>query len=268
VKHRAVIIAVVLLASSSTARAQNPPTSWGVVGTFVPEWHIPPPLETIAALHFSEDDIAIDKQNLQGIEFRLGVARGRARSGDWGVSFLRRTFDDVATAGISGGGCIGNLAALQCEDFGTELTRRNVLLSGVEAYKFMPFVTIAERVQVGLNVAGGFGFMSGNVDTKTTNTKYTCAFPPGVFPEPEGSDEPFAACKGGTISNVRTIETGRSTADVSRILKSDSKMLPIGKVELGAAVIAGPRVKVRVAGGFSYPGVNAVSISGVYFFRD
>jgi len=42
--------------------------------------------------------------------------------------------------------------------------------------------------------------------------------------------------------------------------------MPIGRVEVAAAAIAGPRLKIRVAGGLNYPGVNVFSIIGVYFF--
>ena len=45
-------------------------------------------------------------------------------------------------------------------------------------------------------------------------------------------------------------------------------MLPLGRVELAGAVLIGPRFKVRVGGGFSYPGTNAVAVTGVYFFGD
>jgi hypothetical protein len=262
---------LVLLVTSAPASAQSAgPSSWGVVGSFVPEWHVPSFLEAVAALHFSEDDISIEDQDLKGTEFRIGIARGRALSGDWGVSFVRRTFDDKTVSGINGSGCTGGgtgVVVLQCQDFESELTRNDVLLNGLEVHKFIPFVTISQRVQVGLNVGGGFGFMSGTVDAKEFQTSYTCTFPPGVFPD-FGSDVdgPFSQCSNATISNVTTVQTGSSTDDVSRILKSDSDLMPIGHVEIAAAVIAGPRLKIRIAGGLNYPGVNAVSITGVYFF--
>ncbi len=137
----------------------------------------------------------------------------------------------------------------------SELTRRDVLLNGLEVHKFIPFVTFSQRVQVGLNVGGGFGFMSGHVDAVEFQTSYTCTFPPGVFPDfGAGGDEPPNPCSNATITNVTTVQTGSSSDDVSRILKSDSDLMPIGRVEVAAAFIAGPRLKIRVAGGLNYPG--------------
>jgi hypothetical protein len=241
-------------------------SSWGVVGTFVPAWEVTPTFEPVATLHFSEDEIAIEDQNLKGAEFRIGIARGRATGGDWGVSFVRRTFEDIDTRGVSGGGCSGGgttAIILQCEDLETALARRDTRLNGIEAHKFVPFVTIARRVQVGINLAGGIGFMTGQVDIANFRTTYTCTFPPGVFPEFVGPDSP---CTGATISNQTTVQTGSSSDDIGRLLKSDSTMLPIGRAEIGAAVIVAPQFKVRIAGGLNYPGTNMVSITGIVFF--
>ena len=273
-RQRAALMCLVLLVSvvsvaPASAQTGNP-SSWGVVGSFVPKWYVPSFLEPVAALHFSEEDMSIEDQDLKGTEFRIGIARGRAMSGDWGVSFVRRTYDESTISGINGTSCTGGgtgAIVLQCQDLESELTRRDVLLNGLEVHKFIPFATISQRVQVGLNVGGGFGFMSGHVDVAEFQTSYTCTFPPGVFPDFGGSgDGPPDPCSNATISNVTTVQTGSSTDDVSRILKSDSDFMPIGRVEVAAAVIAGPRLKIRVAGGLNYPGVNVFSITGVYFF--
>lgn len=267
------LICSMLLAWPSMAAAQTGErSSWGVAATFVPEWHVPPSLEILAALHFSEDEISIKAQNLRGKDFRVGIARGRALDGDWGVSFVRRTFDDGTSTGINGSGCSGggqgSSVVRQCEELSTDLVRRGALLNGFEAHKFIPFVTIARRVQVGANIAGGIGWVSGEVDVTSYRTSYRCTYPPGVSPDFEYDfDIPFAQCAGATISNVATVQTGSGTGDYKQFLKSESGMLPIGRVEIGAAVIVTPQLKVRVAGGLNYPGVNAIAGTGVYFFR-
>ncbi len=102
-RQRAALMCLVLLVSSAPASAQSAnPSSWGVVGSFVPKWYVPSFLEPLAALHFSEDDMSIEDQDLKGTEFRIGIARGRALSGDWGVSYVRRTFDESTVSGING----------------------------------------------------------------------------------------------------------------------------------------------------------------------
>jgi hypothetical protein len=260
-----------VLVFAAPAAAQGARSSWGVSGTFVPEWRVPSALEVIAALHFSEDDLSIEDQNLKGPELRIGIVRGRAEAGDWGVSFVRRGFDEVATTSIGGGGCTGTTQGgtfvLQCESLSSEMARRDVVLNGIEVHKYIPFVTISDRVQIGLNVAGGFGSVSGQVDLASFRATATCTFPPGVLPGMNTDfDAEFPECVGATISNLVRTPTGSSTDDISRFLKSDSSLLPIGRVEIGAGVIVSPRFKVRVHGGLNYPGVNNVSITGVYFF--
>ena len=63
--------------------------------------------------------------------------------------------------------------ATECGVFGTSgcflsgETRilRGVTLSGVEALKFIPFVTIKRRVQIGVTVGGGVGTLDGTLET-------------------------------------------------------------------------------------------------------
>ena len=262
--------ALVLSVTAPLYAQDNQSSSWGIVGTVVPAWKVTSTFEPIAALHFSEDDIAIQDQNLNGAEFRLGVARGRATGGDWGVSFVRRTFEDLNTRSFSGGGCSGGgttVLVLRCEDFEADLVRRDTVLNGIEAHKFVPFVTIARRVQVGMNFAGGVGFMSGTVDITNFRTTYNCTFPPGVFTgfADPGDHGPGSQCVGATISNRATVQTGSSSGDIGRLLTSESTMLPIGRAEIGAAVILAPQFKVRIAGGLNYPGINTVAVTGVVF---
>lgn len=264
---------LLLLAFPHSATAQSEPSSWGVAGTFVPGWYVPSSFEAMAAWHFSEDELSIEAQDLKGSEFRIGIVRGRASSGDWGVSFVRRTFDDVTTSSSQGGGCLGSTVGgvfvQDCEDFGVDMTRRDATLNGIEVHKFIPFVTIRNRVQIGVNVAGGFGVVGGEVDLADSRTTFRCTYPPGVFPNFDGFDgtTPFGQCAGATISNVQTTQTGAVTDEFSRFLKNESGFLPIGRAELAVAVIATDSLKVRVGGGLNYPGVNAFTVTGIYFFR-
>ena len=272
---RIICTCLVLLFVSTSAHAQGTESSsWGVVGSFVPNWKIPQKLEPIATLHFTEDDADIRDLDLSGKEFRIGIVRGRTQSGDWGVSFVRKTFVDRQIEGYRSPGCQGGgsgVVILQCEETWTNLDRRGVLLNGVEVHKFIPFATISRLVQIGLNIAGGMASAQGQIDSTSFRSSYRCTFPPGVFPDFGSQGDPDAApiCSGATISNQSTVQTGATSDDVSRMLKSESsKWLPLGKVEIAAGVIVGPRVKVRVAGGLNYPGTNAVSVTGIFFLGD
>ena len=269
-------LSLVIVASSLPAHAQSAePSSWGVVGSVVPRWNIPPNLEVVAALHFSEDDAEIKDLDLRGGDFRIGIARGRMRSGDWGVSFVRRTYVDHDLEGFRSPGCQGGNQpgqpfTLQCEERWTNLHRRDVRLDGVEVHKFIAFATIANRVQIGMNIGGGIGSVNGAIDTESFQSNYTCTYPLGTLPpyfDPNFQfTEDFDQCVGATKSPPVTVQTGATSEDVSRMLAIESsKRLPIGRVEVAGAVLLGPRFKVRVAGGLNYPGTNAVSVTGVYF---
>ena len=265
------LFALLLAGLSTPAFAQDASSSWGVIGSFVPQWSVPSSLEQLAALHFSEDELSIEAQNLRGSEFRIGVVRGRTSSGDWGVSFVRKTYDETSRPSVMGGACsggtVGNAVVLDCEDLITDLTRVDTVLNGFEVHKYIPFVTIARRAQIGVNLGGGVGALSGSVTLADSVVSYRCTFPPGVFPEFSGDqDGPFAACAGAPVTVLSTVPGATSTDDASRFLKSESNWLPIGRVELAAAVIVSSRVKVRVAGGLNYPGVNAVSVAAMYLF--
>jgi hypothetical protein len=265
-------LSLLLVGVSAPAAAQGgSSSSWGVIGSFVPEWYVPSSLEPVAALHFSEDDLSIEAQNLRGSEFRIGVARGRTLSGDWGVSFVRKAYDDATQSAVMGGSCSGgtvnNSLVLQCEDLITDFTRSDNVLNGFEVHKYIPFVTIARRAQVGVNLAGGFGAVSGQVTLADSVVNYRRTFPPGVFPEFSGDQSgPFASCAGAPVTVLNTVPGSVTTDDAARLLKSESNWLPIGRAEVAVAVIVAPRVKLRVAGGLNYPGVNTISVTGLYLF--
>jgi hypothetical protein len=266
--HRILLVGLLALVFPGLSSAQDDePSSWGVIGSFVPEWKVPERLEILAAAHFSEDDASIAELDLRGGEFRIGVARGRALSGDWGVSFVRKTLEDNVIDGTFGRSCFGTSSSpvwvLQCQRLTSQLSRQDVLLNGIEVHKFIAFATIGQVVQLGLNLGGGYGWAKGTVDTTSFQVNFTCTLPPGA-PSPFGPGSPEDPCTGATISHETTVQTGAPSRDLLRLFKSEG--MPIGRAEVAAAVLLGPRVKVRVAGGLNYPGTNIVSVTGIYFF--
>jgi len=66
--------ALCLLLLPTGALAQDQ-THWAVVGSVTPQWKVPSQLEELF-------DGTVD---LKGTDFAIGIARGRHRSGDWGV---------------------------------------------------------------------------------------------------------------------------------------------------------------------------------------
>jgi hypothetical protein len=121
---------------------------------------------------------------------------------------------------------------------------RGVKQIGVEVHKFIPFVTIKRRVQVGLNVAGGVSKFEGTVEFHELNPQFS--FDPRT-----------------NQSTVRVTEA-TSSRPMSEI--PTFSPFPFGKVEAAVAVILAPGVKVRGSGGFDFPGYTKFSLTGVFLF--
>lgn len=254
------------LGAGSAVAQQRPPASWGVVGTLVPKWQVPSSLEVVAGLHISEDDLAIEDQDLRGDEFRIGIVRGRPLGGDWGVSFVRRRFVDVNAEGDNGAGYGFSNGIYESTTALSRVSRRSVQLTGIEAHKFVGFATIANRVQLGLNLAGGFGKPSGQVDSALFITTTRCRNPSFSLPTTAGPEiENPCAAPGATIISQSTQPGGSSSNEAyPGLFKRD--LMPIGRVELGVGVAIVRQLTVRIAGGLNYPGTNNVTITGIYFF--
>lgn len=104
-----------------------------------------------------------------------------------------------------------------------------VSLTGVEIHRFSPFVTVGGTVQVGLEYGGGVGTLAGNV--------------------------------------VATNRPGSGVRDVTDALREHGiPIVPLARAELAAAVIAAPGVKVRIKGGFNFPGLQTFSVTINYLF--
>ena len=111
---------------------------WGVQISFTPEWR--------------SEDLAGDLLNLQrldmsGSDFTVGFARGRMRSGHWGLSLLRQRWKDAAICGDS-----------ECYE-----STGSAWLQGFAANWFLPFGSpfAGDRVQAGMHVDLGGGWLQG-----------------------------------------------------------------------------------------------------------
>lgn len=109
--------------------------------------------------------------------------------------------------------------------------RDDVVMNGVEINKFAPFGTIKDRVQIGLIVGGGVAGVSG-----------TAAGPTG-----------------------ESVEVERVFALAG---DEDVGVHPLFRLELAGAAIVGAGFKIRVSGGFDWPGTAKFGIGGVYFFGE
>ena len=229
---------VFLLAFPPSVLAQSENSHWGVIVAFTPEWSV--------ADGLFEDLFESQPNNLTGSEFQIGIARGRMLSGDWGVSLVRRKVKEGSTIGAREQQCENVGSNTQgCYVFGDVYRYNDVMLTGLEVHKFLPFVTVKERVQVGVNFSGGFGVYSGTA----TQTRHDSDF---VFVPPNSN---------------RIVERAPVTTpgiEAKTLFALDT--VPLGKLELAVAGILAPGVKVRVGYGLDFPGYPIFSVSGVYLF--
>jgi len=229
---RPLALVVMISASVSIPRvaAAQDGSHWGVAASFTPKWTVPDRLKVV----FDADEV-----DLESSDFTIGVARGRQTGGDWSVSFVRKAFKDgssISDIGVDCGafvnGCFAN---------GESLTTQNVRLNGVLAVKFIPFVTIHRRVQIGITLGGGVGTLSGTLDRRVVFADYRF----------DGSGQP---------SGVQ--EETHETVDAKELFPFSP--VPLGVVQISGGVMVAPGLKIRATGGLDFPGSSKFTIYGVY----
>lgn len=222
---RVLLLVVVIGVPPARAQAQRTNDShWGVAASSTPNWTL---AEPVRKLIFEGDG------TIEGSEFTVGLVRGSTRGGDWGVSFVRKPFKDGSGETTSDEQCY-NPAQTQCATETESTLTQGVYLNGVQVHWFIAFATIKNRVQIGLNLAGGVGSMNGNV-VKTKD-----GFQPNFNPKTGQA----------TLTPTHTVET---------LLAKDEllPMFPLGKLEVESAVIVTPALKVKIAGGLNFPSIGA-----------
>jgi hypothetical protein len=234
--YRLSTLFVVVCLFPAAASAQNA-SHWGVVVSFAPEhsWKVIPKMTEFLFDPGEHVDV-------RSTDFRIGIARGRDLGGDWGVSYVRRNIADGSRFENTTEICTGNT---QCVTALSEFAlTRGVTQIGVEVHKFIPFVTIKRRAQIGLNVAGGVSKFEGSVEFHEFDTDFT--FDPRT----------------GQVTNRRVESvSSRPMSDIPTF-----SPFPFGRVEAAVAVILAPGVKIRGSGGFDFPGYTMFSITGVFLF--
>lgn len=174
----------------------------------------------------------------------LKAVRGSDLGGDWSVTFVRnwfatdQVFDDTFEEDV----CLPpDFTTCETVTEGSIFT----ILGDVEVFavkyeKFTPFVTIKDRVQIGLTYGVGIGSLRGTVIEQRFE-----AFDPDT-------GEPIPPTE-------TTIET-----EIKEFYVLD--FVPIGSVEAAVAVVLAPGLKARVTGGFNYPNTQVFSFTFNYLF--
>lgn len=227
----AAVAILTITSSAGLAQAQEDRKShWGASVSFTPQWKAH---EKLQELLWAEGD-----GTLEGSEFTVGLVRGSTRGGDWGVSFVRKP--------VKNGTTITRFTEESDAQFLVRQTHRIVFqdtyLQGVEFHAFIPFATIKNRVQIGLNLAGGIATTKGTVEETFD-----------MFSQ-------FRLPNGEVFTNT---DTSSNTFPASEVVY---EYQPLGKVEAQAAFILAPSVKLKVGGGFNMPSAASFRVGLVFLF--
>jgi hypothetical protein len=167
-----------------------------------------------------------DQIDMGGSEVRFGVVRGDVLGSDWGFWFVDKAIDENSTLEVDVSACPGE----PCGRFYRTLAETR--LTGVEFYQFQPYKTWRDRVQLGMVGAVGVGWLRGTIHKRTVS---------GL-----GAAESF-------------------TVPAEELFPPSSTRVPLVKLEIAAAGIVAPGLKVRVGGGFSMPGYHTFGVTVYYF---
>lgn len=244
IKASFVAMFVAVLAFAGSAQAQDK-SSWGVSVDVTPHWEQVSFIKTITGDDFT----------LEGQEIRFGLVRGRVRGGDWGVSLVYGKIDNKSFSRKrtgEGSFCrsfFGSAGSAQCvkTEIDTEYYFSDVSLLGLEVHKYVPFVTIANRVQVGMNFGGGATWAKGSVEKHDVET--------------QKADQPGG---GVEVSQTRTVET--ITAKEAFRDTFWLPVIPTGRIEVIAGVIATENLKIKIGGGVNFPGQHKFTVGVAYLF--
>ena len=231
------VLVVWLVAAPAASLAQGTDSHWGIGGSLTPTWKSN---ETLRKPYIEGEG------ELEGKEFTIGIVRGSSRGGDWGVSFVHKPFKDGVSIVEAGEGESSSCNGGFCSINSTTITdtMQDVKLTGVEFHWFKPFGTIADRLQIGINLAGGVASVKGTVvETFVSESTLT---------------------NNGNVV-LHEINTDTFDAPAGEVLRD---IWGLGKVELQAAIIASPQFKIKISGGMNIPAAASFRVGAVILFGD
>jgi hypothetical protein len=231
--HPTFVFFMVLMGSTPpSVLAQDANDShWGLSASFTPVW--------TSDDEFREKILNLEGEGtVEGTEFTIGFVRGSTGGGDWGVSYVRKPFKDGSGTIRIDESCFDT----SCSTTTRRLVTQDVMVTGPEFHWFRPFGTIKGRVQIGINVGGGVGFVRGTID-QTTDFVNSFTLPNGQV----------------VVTSNRDVFSGPATDVMYSIV-------PLIKAEAQGAIIVAPGFKIKIGGGLNFPSVATVRIGAVYLF--
>jgi hypothetical protein len=237
--------------------AAVPRSSWAVSAALIPAWRMPGGLEK-ALFGVTTSDYRIG-----GSELRIGFARGRSESGDWGFALVMKRLQ-AGTFVARGSPVPRNVATT------TYSVTDGMWLTGAEVYKFLPVLRLGRRHQLGVVVAAGAAIKPGGSverridgaifasDPFATATPRMVSQGPGVMVDDLGTLVDVPAGRTEVVDRV-------AARDLFHLSTWSSNPQVAGRLELAWAATLQPKTKLRVSGGLNYPALQIFSIEIVRF---
>ena len=229
---------------------------WGVIGSVAPSWSVPGSMGT----WFFEEVTSASPPKMNGRDLRIGLVRARQVGFELGISFVRKTVTSfmVARDGVP----FGNTASRW-----TYTALNDMQMTGVDAHLVIPIARFGERVQLGILGAGGFARIPDvpiqlRVDGPPFYADATSTVALGSPPATGGYVGPYFL----PVPLVPGTTYGLTTTSSLDIAPTDYVWLLL-RGQLAADFLVARPLKLRVAGGFNYPGMQAIGIDAVYLFR-
>ena len=235
---RIVTTIVIGLLFPTLSSAQNE-SHWGINASYTPTWSISDSFSNLRETLWGIDRDAT--VTAEGNEFTIGFVRGSTRGGDWGVSYVQKQFDDGTQffEFEESSPC----TPTECSRRTSTLVASDLKLQGVEFHWNRPLVTIANRVQLGFNIAGGVASVKGNAEeTMVFESSFT-------FPNFPTQRDVFVDTYAGPIGDFEAMYS----------------IVPLLKIEAQGAVIVAPGLKLKVAGGLNMPALS-LRVGATYLF--
>jgi hypothetical protein len=229
---------------------------WGILGSVTPSWSIPGSMGTL----FFENPVSGSPPKMNGRDLRIGFVRARQVGFEMGASFVRRT--------------VSRFTLVQEQETVLDTKQRitfteldPVHMTGVDAHLVIPIARLGERAQLGFLGGGGIFWIpdvpiqkriDGPPFYADATTSVPLTQPPASGGFVGGFFEPVPLVPGTTYG----ITTGSSYE-----FSATDYTWPLIRAQLAADFLVARPLKLRVAAGFTHPGVQAIGVEGVYLFR-
>ncbi|MBI4158038.1 MAG: hypothetical protein HY505_00215 [Candidatus Yanofskybacteria bacterium] len=156
------------------------------------------------------------------------------------------------------GSCQGPASAMVCTARVIDVENHigDASLVGFEAHKYVPFVTIAERVQIGMNFGAGAMWVKGTAEKNIIKTLAISQRTIDTRTVPYRADE--------IVSQSRTVESV-PFRDVSKDILGFTT-IPSGRIEAVVGIIVTEHLKVKVSSGLNFPTQHRVAVGATFLF--